>query len=101
MAKTKTDQTGIKQPKRGFASMDGAKHLAIASMGGHAVPNEKRSFSTNRENAVKAGRIGGHNVPDHLRSFSRNRDLASECGIKGAAACHAARRAKRLANMVA
>jgi general stress protein YciG len=44
---------------RGFASMDPAKQREIARKGGESVPNEKRSFSQNRELAAKAGRKGG------------------------------------------
>jgi general stress protein YciG len=45
--------------KRGFASMDGSRHRAIASKGGSSVPTDKRSFSRDRELAVRAGRKGG------------------------------------------
>ena len=44
---------------RGFASMDKAKQREIARKGGESVPNEKRSFSQNRELAAAAGRKGG------------------------------------------
>jgi general stress protein YciG len=44
---------------RGFASMDPAKQREIARKGGESVPNEKRSFSQNRELAATAGRKGG------------------------------------------
>jgi uncharacterized protein len=73
---------------RGFASMDAEKQRAIASKGGQSVPNEKRSFSQNRELASKAGRKGGQNVSDENRSFSRNRDLAAQAGRKGGQASH-------------
>jgi uncharacterized protein len=73
---------------RGFASMDAAKQRAIASKGGQSVPNEKRSFSQNRELAAQAGRKGGQNVSDENRSFSRNRDLAAQAGRKGGQASH-------------
>ena len=46
---------------RGFSSMDAAKQRAIASKGGQSVPNEKRSFTQNRELAAQAGRKGGEN----------------------------------------
>lgn len=45
--------------KRGFATMEGTRHRAIASKGGSSVPTEKRSFSRDRELAVRAGRKGG------------------------------------------
>ncbi len=73
---------------RGFASMDAEKQRAIASKGGQSVPNEKRSFSQNRELAAQAGRKGGQNVSDENRSFSRNRDLAAQAGRKGGQASH-------------
>ncbi len=73
---------------RGFASMDAQKQRAIASKGGQSVPNEKRSFSQNRELAAQAGRKGGQNVSDENRSFSRNRDLAAQAGRKGGQASH-------------
>jgi general stress protein YciG len=76
---------------RGFASMDAAKQRAIASKGGQSVPNEKRSFSQNRELAAQAGRKGGQNVADENRSFSRNRDLAAQAGRKGGQASHGGR----------
>ncbi|MCA3628646.1 MAG: hypothetical protein IOC49_15600, partial [Methylobacterium sp.] len=44
---------------RGFASMDEAKQRDIARKGGESVPNEKRSFSRDRELASQAGRKGG------------------------------------------
>jgi uncharacterized protein len=76
---------------RGFASMDAEKQRAIASKGGQSVPNEKRSFSQNRELAAQAGRKGGQNVSDENRSFSRNRDLAAQAGRKGGQASHGGR----------
>lgn len=68
---------------RGFASMDQAKQREIASKGGQSVPNEKRSFSRNRELAAEAGRKGGRSVSPEARSFSQNRELAAEAGRKG------------------
>lgn len=44
---------------RGFASMDDQKQRDIARKGGESVPNEKRSFSKDRELASEAGRKGG------------------------------------------
>ncbi len=46
--------------RRGFASMDREKQREIARKGGRSVPNEKRSFSQNRQLAAEAGRKGGH-----------------------------------------
>lgn len=73
---------------RGFASMDREKQRAIASKGGQSVPDEKRSFSQNRELAAEAGRKGGRSVPDEKRSFSRNPTLAAEAGRKGGQTTH-------------
>src|SRR5256714_7468466 len=62
---------------RGFASMNTERQRQIASMGGKAVPDEKRSFSQNRRLAAEAGRKGGQSVPGSKRSFSQNRALAA------------------------
>ena len=53
---------------RGFASMKQERQKQIASMGGRAVPDEKRSFSQNRRLAAEAGRKGGQSVPGAKRS---------------------------------
>ncbi len=73
---------------RGFASMDAERQRQIASMGGKAVPDSKRSFSQNRRLAAEAGRKGGQSVPDEKRSFSQNPELAAEAGRKGGQASH-------------
>ena len=73
---------------RGFASMNAERQRQIASMGGKAVPDEKRSFSQNRELAAIAGRKGGQSVPDEKRSFSQHPELAAEAGRKGGQASH-------------
>src|ERR1700761_716132 len=65
---------------RGFASMNAERQRQIASMGGKAVPDEKRSFSQNRRLAAEAGRKGGQSVPGAKRSFSQNRELAAPAG---------------------
>jgi general stress protein YciG len=39
--------------------MDPKKQREIARKGGESVPNEKRSFSQDRELAAQAGRKGG------------------------------------------
>ncbi len=49
----------MKKPTRGFASVDPVRLKAIATLGGAAVPADKRSFSQNRELAAAAGRKGG------------------------------------------
>lgn len=74
--------------RRGFAAMDAEKQRAIARKGGESVPPEKRSFSTDRALASKAGRKGGQNVPGENRSFSRNPELASAAGRAGGAKRH-------------
>lgn len=51
------ERSGIS--RRGFASLTPEKRKEIASLGGKAVPNERRSFSQDRELAVRAGRKGG------------------------------------------
>jgi general stress protein YciG len=49
------------QPKqhRGFAAMDPDRQREIARKGGASVPDEKRSFSQDRQMAAEAGRKGG------------------------------------------
>ncbi len=44
---------------RGFGGMDEDKQREIARKGGQSVPDEKRSFSQDRELAAEAGREGG------------------------------------------
>ena len=51
MAENKGDKSN-----RGFASMDDDKQRDIASKGGQSVPDEKRSFSQDRELASEAAR---------------------------------------------
>src|SRR3974390_198569 len=70
---------------RGFASMNAERQRQIASMGGKAVPDEKRSFSQNRRLAAEAGRKGGQSVPGAKRRLSQNRELAANPGGEGAA----------------
>ena len=50
------EESTAKPKARGFASMNPERQREIASMGGKAVPNEKRSFAQNRELAANAGR---------------------------------------------
>lgn len=45
--------------KRGFAAMDAERRREIARKGGASVPDEKRSFSQDRDLAAAAGRKGG------------------------------------------
>lgn len=44
---------------RGFASFSTERMREVAAMGGSSVPNEKRSFSQNRDLAKSAGSKGG------------------------------------------
>ena len=60
MAQERTE-AGKTKSTRGFASMDAARQREIASKGGQSVPQEKRSFSQDRELAAQAGRKGGQN----------------------------------------
>ncbi len=68
--------------KRGFASMSVEQRQAIASMGGKAVPPEKRSFAQNKALAVSAGKKGGAALAPDKRTFSVDRELASTAGRK-------------------
>ena len=52
-----TPQT--KPAHRGFAAMDKTRQREIARKGGASVPDEKRSFSQDRDLAAAAGRKGG------------------------------------------
>ena len=61
MAQERTETATPKKSTRGFASMDAARQREIASKGGQSVPQEKRSFSQDRELAAQAGRKGGQN----------------------------------------
>ena len=65
---------------RGFASMDADKQRAIARKGGQSVPDEKRSFSQNRQLAAEAGRKGGQ---ESSGNFAHNRERAAIAGRKG------------------
>jgi hypothetical protein len=52
--------TATRRPaKRGFAAMDPERQREIARKGGASVPDEKRSFSQDRDLAAAAGRKGG------------------------------------------
>jgi hypothetical protein len=83
---------------QGFASMDETKQRDIASKGGQSVPDEKRSFSQDRELAAEAGRKGGEhshggNKPGGSEqggghqggggNFAEDRERAAEAGRKG------------------
>ena len=51
--------TGRRPAKRGCAAMDPERQREIARTGGASVPDEKRSFSQDRDLAAAAGRKGG------------------------------------------
>ena len=57
---------------RGFALLNPAQRSQIASMGGRAVPADKRNFSLDREGASRAGTKGG--------SMSRKRAVTDREG---------------------
>ena len=55
-----TEESRTKKPaRRGFAAMDKDRQREIARKGGASVPDEKRSFSQDRDLAANAGRKGG------------------------------------------
>lgn len=58
---------------RGFAAMNPDRQREIARLGGSSVPDHRRSFSTDRDLAVTAGRKGGQN----RHSFGR------QSGVRG------------------
>ncbi len=79
---------------RGFANMDEDKQRDIASKGGQNVPDDKRSFSQDRELAAEAGRKGGEHSHGGGGShgggqrggggnFVSDRERAAEAGRKG------------------
>lgn len=76
------DETTAAPPRaaRGFAAMDPARQREIARKGGRAVPDEKRSFSQNRELAATAGRKGGQ---ESGGNFANDRARAAAAGRKG------------------
>ena len=54
------EESRTKKPaRRGFAAMDKDRQREIARKGGASVPDEKRSFSQDRDLAAAAGRKGG------------------------------------------
>ncbi len=65
---------------RGFAAMDPERQREIARKGGRSVPDEKRSFSQNRELAAAAGRKGGQ---ESGGNFAHDRERAAAAGRKG------------------
>ncbi len=92
-----------KTSNRGFAAMDDERQREIASKGGQSVPDDKRSFSQDRELAAEAGRKGGQashggesrdsdSDSDRNRggsgNFAQDRERAAEAGRKGGEASH-------------
>lgn len=55
----KADRPAITKKRKGFACISPERRKEIASMGGKAVPAERRSFSQSKELASEAGRRGG------------------------------------------
>ena len=78
-----SDDTDRLTPKRGFAAISIERQREIASMGGKAVADDKRTFSKDPTFAAEAGKMGGKAVPNEKRSFVRNPELAREAGRKG------------------
>lgn len=68
---------------RGFAGISPERRREIASMGGKAVPPEKRTFSLDKDKAAAAGALGGKAVPPEKRSFAKDPAFAREAGAKG------------------
>ncbi|HKT53993.1 MAG TPA: general stress protein [Caulobacteraceae bacterium] len=62
-----------KPARRGFAAMDKERQREIARKGGASVPDEKRSFSQDRDLAASAGRKGGE--ASHGGGRRRNSDV--------------------------
>jgi general stress protein YciG len=79
---TETRQPDAKPARsgRGFAAMDPERQREIARKGGRSVPDEKRSFSQNRELAAAAGRKGGQ---ESGGNFAHDRERAAAAGRKG------------------
>ena len=78
MAQERTESTAPKKSTRGFASMDAARQREIASKGGQSVPQEKRSFSQDRELAAQAGRKGGQNSRGGRNGDDQATDTAAD-----------------------
>ena len=56
---TELESRARKPARRGFAAMDKERQREIARKGGASVPDDKRSFSQDRDLAASAGRKGG------------------------------------------
>lgn len=71
------------KPKRGLAALSPERRREIASLGGKAVPADKRAFAKSTTLAQSAGKCGGKNVPAAKRMFARDPGLAVRAGSKG------------------
>ena len=68
------DSRPRKPARRGFAAMDKERQREIARKGGASVPDDKRSFSQDRDLAASAGRKGGEvvsNDKQHMKEIGR------------------------------
>lgn len=73
MPSNPTTEGQVRRPApRGFAAMDADRRREIARKGGKSVPDEKRSFTQDRNLAAEAGRKGGRQTQS-----GRNRDPGS------------------------
>lgn len=79
-ADTQSGPAPVRSSGRGFAAMDPERQREIARKGGRSVPDEKRSFSQNRELAAAAGRKGGQ---ESGGNFANDRERAAAAGRKG------------------
>lgn len=57
---------------RGFAAMSPERRRELAKLGGQSVPPHKRSFSTKKGLAEKAGAVGGRSVSAEKRLFKKD-----------------------------
>jgi general stress protein YciG len=71
-----TQESRARKPaRRGFAAMDKERQREIARKGGASVPDDKRSFSQDRDLAASAGRKGGE--ASHGGGRRRNADTTA------------------------
>jgi general stress protein YciG len=63
----KREKKSEKKSGLGFAGMSEEERRGIAKKGGESVPDEKRSFSQDRDLASEAGRKGGESRGDRDR----------------------------------
>jgi general stress protein YciG len=74
------DSATRRPAKRGFAAMDPERQREIARKGGASVPDEKRSFSQDRDLAAAAGRKGGEASHGGGRTSRENEGEARRAG---------------------